>query len=266
MLKKIITSKQSSYEIRQLILATNKLGINIDRVNIEDLNNYIYDNKNIISNLNDYLFVGSVEYMHKVFSLLKIKQPINISYPTELQKYLKRNIRISSIHYFFESVLKNKKELFIKPVNTKQFTGFVYNPLKKISECDYFTQENMGEFFKLNPKEEIYLSDIISFEQEWRYYIQDNKIIGCARYDEFDSEDIYPSSNLILSMINDYKNNKPYTIDVGLHNNEYILVECNDAYAIGLYNGAMSSEKYLNYLYERWCFLFQNNANNTNKN
>ena len=189
--------------------------------------------------------VGDVPFMKGCFQHSGRKIPENMSYPPCFMKYLKRDIGIlrkQHLKHFLD-------KMFIKPEKTKLFTGFVYDPDGNYDEHD---QEQFDVFSHLPDSTLIYISDVVDIEQEFRFYIQDNKIIGYARYDDKESDDRSDFS-MIEEMLKDSTINHPYTIDLGFSSSgDPLLIECNDAWAIGYYNGSMSRLQYMNFLHERW--------------
>jgi len=186
----------------------------------------------------DYCPLGSVEFVQRFSEMCDVILPENISYPHELQKFLKRNIRKST---FKKADSKN----FVKPVNTKIFTGGIKKDLTETVNDDCVVWE----------------SDPVQFDAEFRCYVIDRILVGYSRYDDSDEEydlDI----DLVNTMIQEY-DSQPigYAIDVGIVNiqdsrivnNSTILVEVNDGWSLGLYSwGNMTEKSYVELIYKRW--------------
>lgn len=182
------------------------------------------------------LFVGSVEFMRKIFYKLgkDPRVPDNSNREEEFIKLSEAKLRI-----------ENSETLFVKPKQIKLFTGMVVS--KKFIFC-------------LNPYSDD--TDVIvckPFESEiaseWRCYVRERLgkdpivDIRCYSGDPF----IIPNKDFILKLFNEniLKYPKAYTIDVAiLENGENTVVEYNDMWAIGNYG--IENEKYLSLLKERY--------------
>jgi hypothetical protein len=180
----------------------------------------------------NYIPVGSVEFINKYADNFGIDLPENISYPECLQKYLKRDLRKG---IFLDA---NDYE-FVKPQSTKIFTGAIKKDLKEnVVDC-----------------EPVWISEPMSFDAEFRYYVVDGKIVGHSRYDDFEN-DLCADENVVRQMICDYTDQPVgYSIDVGINsdNGETVLIEVNDGWALGLYPwGNMSNESYVDLITKRW--------------
>lgn len=243
MLKTIILSKDSSFETRACaqgaMLFDNP--INVMKINYDDLEK-VQD----ILKEDSCLPVGSVEFISQCLKLSGKEIPENISYPKELQKYLKRNMVSMNVSDF----LKNRYEhIFVKPQKTKLFTGFCFkiSNIYQNEDHAYYHQELLS----LNPQEMLWVSPVVEIDQEWRCYVQNRTLIGYARYDQNENEDTL-NLDLVHEMIKECSIDHPYTIDLGAYKSDNFLMECNDAWAIGFYYGAMKPKDYLLYLWERW--------------
>lgn len=193
-----------------------------------------------ISPIPDALPIGSVEFMRKYMELSNIQEPINISYPQEFTEHYHRNIT---------TILKKHvpDNVFVKPIDTKLFTGFVYN--KKTIDPNH-------EYNSIPNDTTLYISDVVNFIAEWRCYISNYKLIGIARYDDNDEEHDETMVKLFVNSLTEKMAIKYGSIDVGLLDNYRMsIVECNDAWSLGLYKGSISNEDYISMLWGRWVEL-----------
>lgn len=196
--------------------------------------------------------VGSVEFVRAAMSVAGITEPVNMSYPPQAVKFLRRQVQ-----------RRPKGEVignwFIKPVATKKFTGFVFDTTANPRHLNAHDREQYDLFMAMDPNDEVWVSEIVSFIGEWRYYIVDGRIAGHARYDPDGPDDIgAPQEQDVLRCVQDLAINHPYAIDFGvLANGESALVEINDAWSIGLYAGALSARDYYAFLQQRWSNLFK---------
>jgi hypothetical protein len=211
-----------------------------------------YDTFNKLSaeDVFDTLPVGSVEYIRHYARINEITIPQFDCYPKELLQFIKRKVELIPID-------RLPPISFIKPVQTKLFTGFVYDKSKDYSEevTGSFLHEEYALFNALPKDTLVYCSEIIDIESEWRFYIQGGKISGIARYDDSEIENVpTPPMELIKSMVDAFVGAPVcYTIDIAMKpDGEVVLMECNDAWAIGLYDKCMTSAEYYDFLKSRW--------------
>lgn len=186
-----------------------------------------------LSNLegDDYIPVGTVEYVNEYCRIKNITPPTNISYPVELVKFLNRSVWQSS--YSFA-----KEYEFVKPRNTKVFTGAVKKDIEETVKDD----------------EPVWISDPMTFTAEFRFYIIENHVAGYSRYDDGD-DNIQPDIDSVKQMIAVYTESPiGYTLDVGPVDNKTVLIEVNDGWSLGLYPwGTMTNDKYVELITKRWC-------------
>lgn len=175
--------------------------------------------------------VGTVEFIRKFADLNGIKLPDeSISYPDELKSYLGRSL--------YDGIFSEVgDEQFCKPKRIKAFTGALK---KDISE-------------HVDPDLPVWISDRIDISSEWRYYILEGKILGKSRYDSGDNDDC-PDEAVVADMIADFKSAPiAYSLDVGTSNGNTILIEVNDAWALGYYRwGDMAKTSYMKLIIARW--------------
>ena len=188
------------------------------------------DSISVLSDLSNFIPVGSVEFVKEFSRLSGISLPENISYPQELLPFLERKVWQAK----FASVDEN---LFVKPVKTKVFTGGIKKNLKE----------------SINSNEEVWVSEPIDIEAEFRYYVLDGMIVGRSRYDDGDNE-IEADENVVLQIIKEFKNQPiGYAVDVGVAKGETFLIEINDGWSLGYYPwGDCSKQNYVELITERW--------------
>jgi hypothetical protein len=192
----------------------------------------------VIRLINDsyILPIGSVEFMKKSAEILGIELPKPLNIPSELFDFCDRkvwNCNIKEVNY----------PCFIKPLEeAKLFTGFV---AKNENSLSLYYKELAG-FDGMVQCSEV-LDNIVS---EWRCFILNGKILNCSNY----SGDplIFPDSKKINFLIEKYKKAPSgYALDVAvLDNNETVLMEVNDGFALGNYG--CDPEDYFKILKTRW--------------
>lgn len=198
------------------------------------------------------LYVGSVEFMTEVFNRVDIGLD-----DIRIPKNSNRKSEITTLGEV-RSRVKDGISLFIKPLQTKLFTGFVMDNLS------IHSISNIGD----NTEVRVYTPfeyDIIS---EWRVYVDTElstkssihtSIKGIKNYsgDEF----VIPSkawiTNIILeNIVGDFPTQ--YTIDVGiLGNGDIVVIEFNDMWAIGNYG--LDNYTYFHLLRKRYFDIMNKN-------
>jgi hypothetical protein len=176
------------------------------------------------------LFIGSVEFMKEVFS--KIGKS-NIKVP----KNSNREHKIMTLN---EAKLITKP-IFLKPLDIKLFTGFFMDEITNtsISNIPDSTLVMVYDVFETPIK------------SEFRCYIHRNKVVDIRNY----SGDLFcsPNEDYLNSVIEENRLSFPisYTIDIGvLENEENVVIEYNDMWAIGNYG--MPNDLYLRLLRDRY--------------
>jgi hypothetical protein len=190
-----------------------------------------------------YIPIGTVEYVRRYCELNQIQLPANISYPTELAKYLKREMYQTT----FE---RAPDHFFVKPISTKVFTGAVKRQLIET----------------VSDSEPVWCSEPIDLTSEYRYYIIDKSVVGYSRYDDSDLEDAEPDIEYVEQMVADYANQPVgYTLDIGMSAGEPVLIEANDGWSLGLYPwGTMQAGRYVELITRRWQQILELNDERTN--
>lgn len=191
--------------------------------------------------------VGSVEFVRCAMQTAGIREPENMSYPEGAQRFLKRSIRQTKAGLVLGT-------WFVKPMVTKAFTGFVFDSMARdhwYSEAD---RESLESFLAIPADAPVWISEPVRFLSEWRYYVQQGRIIGAARYDATGDDDApQPNMGVVLECIQATGLTTPYAADFGvLRDGSTALVEANDAWSLGLYGQALEPLTYLRFLSLRW--------------
>lgn len=212
--------------------------------------------------LHDFMLVpvGSVEYVLTYMQHKNIIQPALPYYPTIVDLPFdpyKRKIKLKTSVEVLNDFDRINKSFFIKPTKIKQFNGFVLNRLIN-SEHD-IEQCKTLQLLLDNKNESFWVSEIVEFQSEVRFYISNKKIIGVGRYDDGSNKVQLPDFNVVEAIINKLWDH-PYALDVGvLKTGETVIVEVTDAWAIGYYSDsyffpelAITPTKYAKFLSDRW--------------
>lgn len=193
--------------------------------------------------------VGSVEFVRAAMALARVKEPENLSYHPRAKPFLQREVTQVSA-----GLVRTLGPRFIKPLETKLFTGFVYDHAACSTEMEPHIQEQRQAFDAMPADAIVWACLPVIWRSEWRYYVVDGKIKGAGRYDQGEClEAPSPDCQVVEKCINALALAHPYAIDFGvLSTGETALVEVNDSWAIGLYENALTPKQYLDFLYSRW--------------
>lgn len=234
----------------------------------------------------DDFIAGDINVMFHAMKQLGIEYSYD-DYPVCLKPYLHRNIWESTLgdvkrELFEEGYLKNP--IFIKPKDSlKKFTGFVLETIDDLSNCKgagnqtkiwcsepvKFTSEFRCYFINDEYQKdlfgEIYIPKSMMVMDAWV-----NPYTCCAIGSfkkEINEEDFYKVKDFIREELlrmrdlrsidksdwvfyGDYP--KAFVLDLGvLSTGEVALIEMNDAFSIGKYNG-IDDETYAKFLITRW--------------
>lgn len=253
----IIAQVESSYEVRSVLHAAvmAPAPIRVWRSTAEDLE----ANHGPLLRSVGTLPVGSVEFVREAMRIVGIPEPEPLSYPPELEKYMGREFRQVTAGLARAGLKLGlgpgevAGRFFVKPVRTKLFTGFVFDAARPalVGADDWMER---SAFIALPDSELVWVSEIVDLVCEWRFYVSGRQILGQARYDPYGEDSApAPDRQIVLSMVEDLHHNRPVAIDVGVtRQGKTIFIEGNDAWAIGLYDRALTHEQYTQFLFERW--------------
>lgn len=200
--------------------------------------------------------VGSVQFVAEAMRLAGIKKPDLSTYPADLAPFLGRAVRVTPL-------AQVQGTCFIKPVETKLFTGFVLDEKRRDSEYSEHDLEQLKIVRGLRPETMVWVSSPVAFLSEARYYMLKSRLIGFARYDPDGRDDAgMPDLDVVEQAANtlDTSRDAPvaYALDMGvLSDGSTVLVEVNDAWATGYYGRDMSPKAYLQWLWARWSQLLE---------
>lgn len=190
----------------------------------------------------EILVVGGITNVRKRLADLGIERTGGeIDYPQELEKYLGRKVWTSTVETLFEN--EQEWNVFIKPKQeTKKFAGKVIREFKDF----------IGMVDKNDPTE-IWCSELVNFQTEWRCFIRYGEILDIRQYKgKWDSK---VNLSIIRNAVADFTNAPAaYALDFGIDENGVMkLVEINDGHSLGTYGiGAVNYAKFLS---ARWAEL-----------
>lgn len=160
-------------------------------------------------------------------------------YPKSLDIILGRKIEESTFSDVVNRIpeYSGDNHFFIKPKKPKRFEAFLTsddNPWERL--------------FQVDPVEDVYVSEIVSFKSEWRVYVREGTIIRVCNYEG--NPYLFPNVSTLNFVTEHFRGPCCYVFDVGIVGDETCLVEINDFYSIGNYG--LFPEEYAEMLMLRW--------------
>ena len=181
---------------------------------------------------------GNIGDVRQALKLLGKPQPDNVDYPPCLEWMLGRKIEVLPL----EQVRDGVRRCFVKPIQQKLFTGLVWSP------DDPRSRLLVACYPHDTP---CYVSDVVEFVSEYRCFFKRGEPIGVRHYrgDPFVALD----KKVYDKAVKCCKGNMPdaFVLDMGVTDTgETVLVEANDAFAVGAYG--LASLVYARMLETRW--------------
>lgn len=189
------------------------------------------------------IVVGWISQVKQAIRNLGITPPNELDYPEELNDFYGRKLWKSTLHTIYND--ETTWPVFVKPVNGKQFNGKLITKLGDLI--------GLGE----QKDRDIWCSEPIKFESEWRCFVKYGQLIDSRCYKGDFS--LSPNFNIVTKCIELYKNAPAaYTLDVGIvkYMDDNIrkhltrVVEVNDGYAMGTYG--LRPIEYAKMISARW--------------
>ena len=189
-------------------------------------------------------FFCSTHIIQKNLKEIGLSELIPDTYDNIFNNLFKRTIN----KIFYKDLDKYQYPYFIKSTgNGKQIDGTIVT-----NECD------LGDIWMVNqieptPDLELYISDIVKFDVEYRLLVGNHKVYGIG-YQKGDNS-IKIDNNFIEELLN-VSNNKFYCIDVGYLNSmgQWAIVEVNPPFALD--NFDIPIENYMLYCIDFWKINF----------
>ena len=180
-------------------------------------------------------FIGDVQ---KALQRLNKSIPVNVDYPDSLQPFLGRDIQLSTIGEVRSSP---GTTVFIKPVQIKLFTGYVWQ-----GDAD-----SRRRVITLDDDVAIFTCPPVNFVSEYRSFILQGEILDCRVYKGDWSK--APNREQVEKAVETFSHEAPaaYCLDWGVTNEgKTLLIEMNDGYSFGPYG--LSPTAYAQMLSARW--------------
>ena len=192
---------------------------------------------------------GSVEYVREALRVAGVAEPPPLSYPEPLLPYLGRRVELSGAGQL-------AGRCFVKPRRTKLFTGFVFDAAAAPGAYTDHDREQLVVLQSLPPDEPVWCCDVVQIVGEWRYYVLRDVVLGRGRYDPDGADDApQPDEATVGRAVHAMRalGIVAYSLDVGvLADGRTVVVEANDAWALGLYERAIRPAAYWEMLRTRW--------------
>ncbi len=193
------------------------------------------------------LVAGDHDAMRAAFKQLGLEGPWLETYPAGSEAFLHRSISRSTLAAARQHVDSTGERMFIKPADAhKRFTGFVYEP-----------HAGSFQFNGASGQTEVWCSTPVEFGPEFRAYVVEGDVVGVCPY-EGAATDVAGPTAFARAIVDALQAAGSlvagFSIDVGQIDDGYALVECNDGFALGLYDG-LPFEAYARLIEARWLEL-----------
>ena len=189
--------------------------------------------------------VDYIKQCDNVFAKFGVLNPHVDDYPVCLKKFLGRKIWKDTINSISTDESKWSAGWFVKPVDSKVFTGKVISSIKDLIGCGAYN-ENL----------EVLCSEPVEFVREWRCFVYYDEIIDVRPYkgDWHYNYDANVLDAIMISFLGWKQRPMACSIEIGVtKDGKTLLIECNDAYALGSYG--LEDFKYAKLLSARWSQL-----------
>ena len=171
--------------------------------------------------------VGDVEFCENIMRLQGIKVPTPDFYPRFLSQWFRREIRYKRADEEWACSLRDQ---FIKPAGRYKSEPARILPALHPMPHGFYA-----------------VSEVVTFVQEWRYYVSNGTVVAAGWYDG-DNED-EPAPDLAIEWPAEFCG----AVDFGrLDTGEIALVESHHPYACGWYGENDQSEVFLKWLIDGW--------------
>jgi hypothetical protein len=180
--------------------------------------------------------VGFIGDVWQALEKLHVPRPTPIDYPHELQYLVGRSIIQSTLG----EVRRLTRRLFVKPVEHKVFTGFVW----EASKADRIRIATYGDDVP------VWISDEVEFVSEYRCFVLDREILGVRLYRGDWAK--APDRGIVEGAVKTYLSSpRAYALDFGVTDDgRTLLVEANEGFALGHYG--LNSVLYARLIEARW--------------
>lgn len=190
--------------------------------------------------------VGDVALVTAALTMCDVVPPAPLDYPSRLTAFLYRPLWQTRLQDVVQHWMNGSGEaVFVKPANAeKKFTG------RLISSID-----DLQPLTRHAGTTELWCSPRVTWLSEYRAYIVNGRLTHLAHYAGDPDQAI--NRKIVTQAVDTLGEAAPYgySLDFGLlDSGETALVEGNDGYGLGAYNG-VPSDDYARLILGRWCEL-----------
>lgn len=181
---------------------------------------------------------GNIGDVWAALKMMGLPRPKELDYPDHLKYLLGREVSETTL----DTVRGYTKQVFVKPVLQKLFTGFVWDPSDPRSRLALAPYEHDTP---------VLVSEVVEFESEWRCFVKRDQLVGVKHYKGDWSKT--PDKDVLNEAICRGKGKMPWAhaLDLGVTSDgRTLLVEANEGYALGHYG--LASLVYARFLEARW--------------
>lgn len=175
-------------------------------------------------------------------------------YPPDFEKFLGRKIWRDYMDSISSTESKWSAGYFVKPVKDKRFTGKIINNISDLMGCGNYSENY-----------EVLVSEPLDLKAEWRCFLMYDKIIDIRPYGmlaDTNRESYYYhyDADVVKEMLATFVKweNRPSacSMDIGVTSDgRTLLIEFNDAYALGTYG--LAGIFYAKLISARWSQLLR---------
>lgn len=169
------------------------------------------------------VFAG-VKIFRQIIDKLGVDYPPFGCYPEGIDSlYYRRKIWRSTLGVERKKFHTDRVPVFVKPVLPKQFLGHVWTSII-----------NLIPLTNVPDEAEVWCSEPVQIDAEWRVYVNDGEILGVKHY--FGDWETPVPHELIKNVVKNYKNCPiSYGLDFGVNKEYAFVVEANDGCNLGNY-------------------------------
>lgn len=189
--------------------------------------------------------IGGIQAVRAALAQLGAPPPENLDYPPALAEFLGRRVRRATVREAHALCVADRFEppIFIKPVTGhKEFTGHVL--------ATYRDRLRTAGWAHEAPETPVWLSEVVAFVAEWRYFVLRREIVGVGHYhgDPLRA----PDPAIVRAAVERYDDcPAAYVIDFGvLRDGRTVMIEVNDGFSFGCYG--LDSFEHARMLEARW--------------
>lgn len=168
------------------------------------------------------LVFGSVEVVREYLGRIGMDPP-NMDYPFVLQPFLGRAFKETTLGEIRRAYNDPGPPVFIKPIVHKEFTGHVVSKFRDLLKTNGLPSDTP-----------IYKVEHMSFQSEWRFYVEKGTVVGADHYKG--NPLLFPDRFSVEHASRSFTDVDAYSLDFGrCEDGRTRLVEVNDMIALGSY-------------------------------